>query len=79
MPADAVKHRPQVFLGFIRFKGCVGGIISQNLNTKKKVGKSLKLLYLEFIIEDHRISSVAVECVDTRRNTKGEGNDLAIN
>ena len=46
---------------------------------QRKSWTEFETVNLEFNIEDHRISSVAVECVDTRRNTKGEGNDLGIN
>jgi len=31
------------------------------------------------LTEDHRISSVTIECSYIRRNTKGEGNDLGYN
>ncbi len=38
----------------------------------------LKLLYLS-AVEESGIPSVAVECVDIRRNTSGEGGLLDIN
>ena len=44
VPADAVIHEPQVFLGFIRFKGCVGGIISQKGKTKRKSWKEFETI-----------------------------------
>ena len=46
--------------------------------SKLNFGKPWKLSYLS-MVEASGISSVAVECVDIRRNTSGEGDDLAHN
>ena len=57
MPAAAVIRRERALSGFIGRKEFVGGLFSPDLS----------------VVEASGISSVAVKCVDIRRNTSGEG------
>ena len=64
VPAAAVIRRERALSEFIGCKACVGGLISLK-----------KLFYLN-AVEASGISSVAVKCLDIRRNTSGEGDLL---
>ena len=79
MPAAAVIHRGRALSGIIGCKGCVGGKISQYV---KSLGSTeelqLKLFFLS-VEGESGIPSVAVKCVEIRRNTSGEGGFLACN
>ena len=79
VPAAAVIRREQALSGITGRKGCVGGLLSKMCNTQG----STRVLHLKLIDlsagESSGISSVAVECVDIRRNTSGEGDYLDCN
>ena len=48
MPAAAVIRRMQALSGFIRFKGCVGGFISQWLNLRAQPLVAVETVELEY-------------------------------
>ena len=79
MPAAAVIRREQAFSGIIGCKECVDGKLSWSV---KSLGSTEelqpKLIFLS-AGEESGIPSVAVKCVDIRRNTSGEGDFLDCN
>ena len=79
VPAAAVIHMGRALSGIIGCKGCVGGIASQYVKSLGSTEKlRLKLLFLS-VEGESGIPSVAVKCVDIRRNTSGEGDFLGNN
>ncbi len=79
MPAAAVIRRWQALSGFTGCKGCVGGYASLDV---KAMGSTRELHLKLFSLstgEESGIPSVAVKCVDIRRNTSGEGGLLDCN
>ena len=79
MPAAAVIHRGRALSGMTGRKGCVGGVSSWKCNTQGLTRVLLpKLIYLS-VGGESGIPSVAVECVDIRRNTGGESGFLDDN
>ena len=79
VPAAAVIRRGQALSGMTGRKGCVGGLISWKCNTQG-LTRVLHLKLLDLSTgEDSGIPSVAVECVDIRRNISGEGDYLDSN
>ena len=70
VPAAAVIRRGQALSGIIGRKGYVGGFLS--------VGFKATAQHLS-AGEESGIPSVAVKCVDIRRNTSGEGGFLDCN
>ena len=79
MPAAAVIRRGRAVAGMTGRKGCVGGLISWKCNTQGLTRVLLPKLSDLSVGEDSGIPSVAVECVDIRRNTSGEGGFLDCN
>ena len=79
MPAAAVIRRWQALFGITGRKGCVGGYISYVVKyTGLTCRKRIKLYDLS-AGEVSGISSVAVKCVEIRKNTSGEGDLLDCN
>ena len=79
MPAAAVIRRGRALSGMTGRKGCVGGLISWMCNTQG-LTRVLHPKLLDLSTgEDSGIPSVAVECVDIRKNTGGESGLLARN
>ena len=79
MPAAAVIRRGRALSGMTGRKGCVGGLIRLMCNTQG-LTRVLHLKLLDLSTgEDSGIPSVAVECVDIRRNISGEGDYLDSN
>ena len=78
MPAAAVIRRMQALSGFIGFKGCVGGPLSQRRNT----GAQPRVLALKLVdlnnYEAGGMCSVAVKCIDITQKTDCEGIWLII-
>ncbi len=71
--------RGEVVFGVAGRKGCVGCLISKVGNTQG-LPRVLHLKLLDLSTgEDSGIPSVAVECVDIRRNISGEGDYLDSN
>ena len=79
VPAAAVIHRGRALSGMTGRKGCVGGLISWKCNTQGLTRVLLPKLSDLSVGEDSGIPSVAVECVDIRRNISGEGDYLDDN
>ena len=79
VPAAAVIRRGQALSGITGRKGCVGGLLSQKCNTQGSTRVLLLILADLSAGESNGIPSVAVECVDIRRNTSGEGDYLDCN
>ena len=79
VPAAAVIRRGRALSGMTGRKGCVGGLISWKCNTQGLTRVLLPKLSDLSVGEDSGIPSVAVECVDIRRNTSGEGGFLDCN
>ena len=79
VPAAAVIRRGQALSGMTGRKGCVGGLISWKCNTQGLTRVLLPKLLDLSAVEESGIPSVAVECVDIRRNTSGEGGLLDCN
>ena len=79
VPAAAVIRRGQALSGMTGRKGCVGGLISWKCNTQGLTRVLLPKLSDLSVGEDSGIPSVAVECVDIRRNTGGESDFLDDN
>ena len=79
MPAAAVIRRGRALSGMTGRKGCVGGLISWKCNTQGLTRVLLPKLSDLSVGEDSGIPSVAVECVDIRRNISGEGDYLDDN
>ena len=76
VPAAAVIRRGQALSGIIGRKGRVGGICKSDVKVRGLTPElHLKLQYLS-TGEVSGIPSVAVKCVDIRRNTSGEGDLL---
>ena len=79
VPAAAVIRRGQALSGMTGRKGCVGGLASWMCNTQSLT----RVLHLKLRVlsvgEVSGIPILAVECVDIRRNTRGEGGFLDIN
>ena len=79
VPAAAVIRRGQALSGMTGRKGCVGGLASWMCNTQSLT----RVLHLKLRVlsvgEVSGIPSVAVECVDIRRNISGEGDLLDDN
>ena len=76
VPAAAVKRRGRALSGITGRKGRVGGLCSQVVKTRGLTsGWPLKPTGLR-TGEGSGISGVAVKCVDTGRNTSGEGGSL---
>ena len=79
VPAAAVIRRGRALSGMTGRKGCVGGLISWMCNTQG-LTRVLHPKLLDLSTgEDSGIPSVAVECVDIRKNTRGEGDILDCN
>jgi hypothetical protein len=76
VPAAAVIHRGQALSGMTGRKGCVGGCASWKCNTQGLTRVLLPKLRDLSIGEESGIPSVAVECIDIRRNTGGESDFL---
>ena len=77
MPAAAVIRRIRALSGFIRFKGCVGGRVSQLV---KSGGSTIQLpLILKFLnmVEVGGMCCVAVKCIDMTQNADCEGSLLS--
>ena len=79
VPAAAVIRRGQALSGMTGRKGCVGGCLSWKCNTQGLTRVLLPRLDDLSAGEESGIPSVAVECVDIRRNTRGEGGFLDCN
>ena len=79
VPAAAVIRRGRALSGMTGRKGCVGGLISWKCNTQGLTRVLLPKLSDLSVGEDSGIPSVAVECVDIRRNISGEGDYLDDN
>ena len=77
VPAAAVIRRGQALFGFIGRKARVGGQISRMLNTYRSTEGMRSILSGLSAGEETGIPSVAVKCVDIRRNICGEGESLA--
>ena len=76
VPAAAVIRRGQALSGMTGRKGSVGGLASWMCNTQSLT----RVLHLKLRVlsvgEVSGIPSVAVKCVDIRKNTDGEGRSL---
>ena len=78
VPAAAVIRRGQALSGIIGRKECVGGYLSAGSKAMAQPLFACELGYLS-AGEESGIPSVAVKCVDIRRNTSGEGGFLDCN
>ncbi len=79
VPAAAVIRRERALFGITGRKGCVGGQVSRVWKAPAQlVVVHTKLSDLS-AGEESGIPGVAVECVDIRKNTGGEGGSLARN
>ena len=79
MPAAAVIRRGQALSGFTGCKGSVGGHCKSDVKSRG----STAVLHLKLqgwsAGGESGIPSVAVKCVDIRKNTGGEGGFLDCN
>ncbi len=78
VPAAAVIRRGQALSGIIGRKEYVGGFLAQGLRLRLNHSSPCELGDLS-AGEESGIPSVAVKCVDIRRNTSGEGGFLDCN
>ena len=78
VPAAAVIRRGQALSGIIGRKEYVGGYLSTGYKAMAQPLFALELGYLS-AGEESGIPSVAVKCVDIRRNTSSEGGSLDCN
>ena len=78
MPAAAVIRRERALSGFIGCKGCrrESKLVLKALGLTEELEPKLFFLSAG---EESGIPSVAVKCVDIRRNTSGEGDFLDCN
>ena len=79
VPAAAVIRRWRALSGMTGRKGCVGGLASWMCNTQSLTPELHLKLHILSVGEESGIPSVAVKCVDIRRNTSGEGGFLDCN
>ena len=79
MPPAAVIHRGQALSGIIGCKGCVDGRASWSVKSLGLTEELQPKLFFLSAGEESGIPSVAVKCVDIRRNTGGEGDFLDSN
>jgi hypothetical protein len=75
VPAAAVIRRVQALSGFIGFKGCAGGLLSQWLNLMAQPWYAIDTDRLEYV-EETGMCGVAVKCIDITQNTYCEGRFL---
>jgi hypothetical protein len=78
VPAAAVIRRVRALFGIIGRKAHVGGSISLTVKARGSTPGGQGILSDWRQVEAGRISGVAVECVEIRRNTGGEGGQLGL-
>ena len=79
VPAAAVIRREQALSGIIGCKECVDGKLSWSVKSLGSTEELQPKLVFLSAGEERGIPSVAVKCVDIRRNTSGEGGLLDDN
>ena len=78
VPAAAVIRRVRALFGIIGRKAHVGGSVSLTVKARGSTPGGQGILSSWRQAEAGRISGVAVECVEIRRNTGGEGGQLGL-
>jgi hypothetical protein len=78
VPAAAVIRRVQALFGIIGRKARAGGLESLWVKCRGSTPRMPRILSDWRHVEASGISGVAVECVDIRKNTGGEGGLLGV-
>ena len=78
VPAAAVIRRARALFGIIGRKAHVGGSVSLTVKARGSTPGGQGILSSWRQAEVGRIPGVAVECVEIRRNTRGEGGQLGL-
>ncbi len=78
VPAAAVIRRVRALFGIIGRKAHVGGFVSLTVKARGSTPGLQGILRGLSQVEVGRIPGVAVECVEIRRNTRGEGGQLDL-
>ena len=78
VPAAAVIRRVQALFGIIGRKARAGGRKSPWVKGRGSTPSTPRILFDWRHVEASGISGVAVECVDIRKNTGGEGGLLGV-
>ncbi len=78
VPAAAVIRRVRALFGIIGRKAHVGGLVSLTVKVRGSTPGLQGILRGSRQVEVGRIPGVAVECVEIRRNTRGEGGQLGL-
>ena len=78
VPAAAVIRRVRALFGIIGRKGHVGGRVSLTVKARGSTPGGQGILLGWRQAEAGGIPGVAVECVEIRRNTGGEGGQLGL-
>ena len=78
VPAAAVIRRVQALFGIIGRKARAGGGISPWVKCRSSTPCVPRILFHWRHVEAGGIPGVAVECVEIRKNTGGEGGQLGV-
>ena len=78
VPAAAVIRRVQALFGIIGRKARAGGLVSLVVKCRGSTPSSPERLSGWRQVEASGIPGVAVECVEIRKNTRGEGGSLGM-
>ena len=78
VPAAAVIRRVQALFGIIGRKARAGGGISPGVKCRSSTPRVPRILFYWRHVEASGIPGVAVECVEIRKNTGGEGGLLGF-
>ena len=78
VPAAAVIQRVQALFGIIGRKAHVGGPLSPTVKDRGSTPGLQRILAGLRHVEAGGIPGVAVECVEIRKNTGGEGGQLGV-
>ena len=78
VPAAAVIRRVQALFGIIGRKARAGGWISPGVKCRSSTPRVPRILFHWRHVEAGGIPGVAVECVEIRKNTGGEGGLLGV-
>ena len=78
VPAAAVIRRVQALFGIIGRKARAGGFVSLEVKCRGSTPSVPRILRRWRHVEASGIPGVAVECVEIRKNTGGEGGSLGV-
>ena len=78
VPAAAVIRRVRALFGIIGRKARAGGVLSLPVKCRGSTPRVQEILARWRQAEASGIPGVAVECVEIRKNTRGEGGSLGL-